>query len=450
MVCGLSRRAAGEPVPRARRDDHPRRHHVGLRRRKLLPHIPRDPRPDGGLPAARRARLRVRAASGDGNGLRRRHRQHVLRRLDRAALRGRDHGRLPRRKPADVLPDRVRHPRPDGDVPPEDLPRHGLRAARRKRRLLGRSGLDAPGALDRRNGAARDHVGLRPGHVLPEQSGDARADGGVSREDLPPPRGHPLPAAGDLGAEGRGDLGPARRREPLLARVAVQRRAFAVPRAAARARRRARRVRRLLPPGQLLDAPPAHAVLPQRPLPGRPAAPAHALRPAQDQRRLDQHDHPAQPGGAIHQHPQPERVRELPRHSRGHHAQPRDGRVPEHVDQHQDQPQRELRPRDHAAVLDRDRPPQPGRHDPEQRSDRLPARQLRPVGRRQPEARPDRLVHPAGRGHAQRRDRQRRQLPRPDAGPPQRRGHRGPAHARPRRTSSSGSSRTRTARDRRP
>ena len=43
------------------------------------------------------------------------------------------------------------------------------------------------------------------------------------------------------------------------------------------------------------------AVLPERALPGGSAAAADAVRPPQDQRRLDEHDHPAEPGRSVHQ-----------------------------------------------------------------------------------------------------------------------------------------------------
>ena len=62
-----------------------------------------------------------------------------------------------------------------------------------------------------------------------------------------------------------------------------------------------------------------------------PAAPAHAVRPPQDQRRLDEHHHPAEPVRAVHERRcQRERLRELSRHPRGHHAEPGDGRLPQH------------------------------------------------------------------------------------------------------------------------
>ncbi len=271
--------------------------------------------------------------------------------------------------------------------------------------------------------------GLRRQQLLPGQPRHARADGGLPREDVPPPRGHPLPPAGHMGTQGFRDLGPARRGQPLLAREPVQRGALAVPGPAARARRRARRLRRLLPPRQLHQLPAPLAVLPERALPGGSAAAAHAVLPPQDQRHLDEHDHPAESDGSLHQRAERERLRELSRRPRGHDAEPGDGRVSQHGVEHQDESERELRPRGHAALLDRHGAPQPGRHDAEQRRDRLPDGQLRPVGRRQPQARADRLVHPRGLRHAQRRHGQHRQLPDPDARPSQWLGPGRPAHA---------------------
>ena len=51
-----------------------------------------------------------------------------------------------------------------------------------------------------------------------------------------------------------------------------------------------------------------------------------------------------------------ERVRELPGHPLPAHAEPRDGRLPQHEDVDPPEPERELRARDPAALLDRARP----------------------------------------------------------------------------------------------
>jgi hypothetical protein len=86
--------------------------------RQLLPDEPGDAAADGGLPAEDQARLLVRAA-----GVQRRLPGRALpvhvRRLDRAARGGVDHGRLRRRQ---LLPDAVRAPRPDGRVPVQHVP----------------------------------------------------------------------------------------------------------------------------------------------------------------------------------------------------------------------------------------------------------------------------------------------------------------------------------------
>ena len=164
LVRRFRRRGRGEPLPRARRDDHPRRHHLGLRRRQLLPELVRHARADGGVPPARRARIRLRAARGDGHDLRRRPPGRLRRGLDRAALRGRHHGRLPGRQPAQLLPGVLGHARPDGGLPPEDLPRQRLRAADGDRRLLRRpdrgcrsrpGSKSSPGSPSRAAAAAR-------------------------------------------------------------------------------------------------------------------------------------------------------------------------------------------------------------------------------------------------------------------------------------------------------
>ena len=54
----------------------------------------------------------------------------------------------------------------------------------------------------------------------------------------------------------------------------------------------------------------------QRPLPARPAAPARLLRAPQDRRRLDEHDHAAEPVHPVPEHPGQQRLRQLPRHPR--------------------------------------------------------------------------------------------------------------------------------------
>ena len=80
---------------------------------------------------------------------------------------------------------------------------------------------------------------------------------------------------------------------------------------------------------------------------------------------LDEQRRPAEPVHPVPEHPGEQRLRQLPRHPLRPHAESRDGRVPQHEHVHQEQPERELPARDHAALLDRDGPAQPGRHDAE-------------------------------------------------------------------------------------
>ena len=110
---------------------------------------------DGGLPAARRARARLRPAAGDRHGLRRRRTSNTTSptgsssstpRASRAAA-GPATRRTTARRPGD--------PRRRWRLPPEDLPRHRLPAAGGDRRLLGRADLDAPRSVDRGDGAPR-------------------------------------------------------------------------------------------------------------------------------------------------------------------------------------------------------------------------------------------------------------------------------------------------------
>ncbi len=212
--------------------------------------------------------------------------RHLRRGLDRAALRGGHHRRLRRRNAAALLPDLDGHARADGGLPPEDLPRHRIRAAGGDRSLHRRSDLDAAGAVDRGDGAPRRHLGLRRQQLLPEQPGDARTDGRLPGKDVPPQRSGAVPPAGHLGPEGHRDLERPRRRLPAVARSAVRHAALAVSGAAPGARRRARGLRRELPPRQLHDASAPHGVFPERALPAGPAPAARVLRAPQAQRRF--------------------------------------------------------------------------------------------------------------------------------------------------------------------
>ena len=93
----LHRRLPRRPLPldlrRLDRGAGRRRHHGGLRRRKLLSGQPRSPGPDGRVSAEGQARLELRAAAMHGS-LSRRGLSVPIRRLDRAARRRADHRRL--------------------------------------------------------------------------------------------------------------------------------------------------------------------------------------------------------------------------------------------------------------------------------------------------------------------------------------------------------------------
>ena len=102
---GLDRRALG------------RRRHGGLRRRPVLPRRGRHASPDGRLPAARRARVGVRASPSDGH-LRRSLAGRPVHALDRGALHRGRHGRMRKRK---LLPQRSERAAGDGGLSREDL-----------------------------------------------------------------------------------------------------------------------------------------------------------------------------------------------------------------------------------------------------------------------------------------------------------------------------------------
>ena len=91
----LPRRALLEQLRAVDRGPGGRRDHGRLRRRQLLPHQPRDPPADGGLPPEDQARLELRASRLQ-RRLRRRAVPVAVRRLDRAALGRRHHRRLRR------------------------------------------------------------------------------------------------------------------------------------------------------------------------------------------------------------------------------------------------------------------------------------------------------------------------------------------------------------------
>ena len=229
-------------------------------------------------------------------------------------------------------------------------------------------------------GAPRGHGGLRRHELLPGQLRDARADGGLPGEDLPPQRGRPVPPAGHLGTEGRRDRRAPRRR----ATCRGSRAQFAAPPSSYPALplvagRRARHLRRRLPPRQLHDVPAPHAVLPERALRARPAPPARRSSRSTSSIVVSTNTiYPPEPDRPVPATPD--------QHAFGNYRDlledvtlnPGDGRVPQHGDEHQERPQRELRPRDPPALLDRHGAAQPGRHDAERPGTGCPLPTLRP------------------------------------------------------------------------
>ena len=315
LVRRFPRRGPGEPLPHAGRDHGPRRDHVRMRRRQLLPELLDHARPDGRLPAARRPRRGLRPAAGLGDDLQRRRRLRLRGRLDRGALR-RGHHRRVRHEPPALLPEQRDHARPDGCLPPQGLPRHQLRAAPRAGSLQRRPDDASARALDRGARAPVGHRGLRRHGLLPLQLRHARPDGRLHDEDLPPARGHPIPRAGDLGAERRRDRRGPRPGMAAVAGGAECGRGFDLPELAVSplAGRHAGIVRRHVLPGQLLVVPDPEPVLHQRALRPRPAAPARGLGAPQDRGRLRGLARVSLPDGAVPAHPRPERVRQLPGH----------------------------------------------------------------------------------------------------------------------------------------
>ncbi len=95
---------------------------------------------------------------------------------------GQDHERL---RPAPLLPERLCHPRPDGDVPG---PRAG--PAQRHDRLLRRRRRPDRRGQHQRARPVQDHRRLRAASLLPDELGHARADGRipVPRPPAGPPR----------------------------------------------------------------------------------------------------------------------------------------------------------------------------------------------------------------------------------------------------------------------
>ena len=194
------------------------------------------------------------------------------------------------------------------------------------------------------------------------------------------------------GPDGRRHRRGADPRHPGLARRPERGADLELPVAAALARRHPRLVRRRVPAAQLRDVPAPDAVLHQRHVPAGSAAPARLVGAPQAGRRLGGH-HPV-PGQfrPVPAAARSERVRQLPRHPLQRHAQSGHGRFPQHRHEHEVRPQRELRPRDHAALLDRDRAAQSRRDHPERRQQQA-APELRPGRHRSVQAGLHGLVH---------------------------------------------------------
>ena len=113
------RRALSRPVHRLGRAARGRKHHLGLRRRQLLPRRVREPGPDGDIPPEDQRGLFLHAA-GSRRPLRGRAGGILRRRLHRGPLQPGDHRRLPDHA-APLLPRQRRPPATDGHVPGEDV-----------------------------------------------------------------------------------------------------------------------------------------------------------------------------------------------------------------------------------------------------------------------------------------------------------------------------------------
>ena len=127
-------------------------------------------------------------------------------------------------------------------------------------------------------------------------------------------------------------------------------------------------LRRQLPARQLLVVSPPEPFFTERPLRPGPAAPARRVRAPQARRRLRRtrcriRSRSFRTCASSTSTPSATTATSSTRTD----AEPGDGRLPQHGHVHEGRPERELRPRDHAALLDRDGAAQPGRHDAERR-----------------------------------------------------------------------------------
>ena len=230
--------------------------------------------------------------------------------------------------------------------------------------------LDAARALDRGARAPLGDRGLRRQRLLPRQLRHARPDGRLHEQDVPPPRGDPLPRAGDLGPSDA-DVGAAaragltcrgsRRRTPLPAR-AIRPRSSRSGRPTRRTPATTRATATTTPPtGSRTVSSRTRSTQPDQ-LRQRVAWALHKIVVVSE----DTLPYPFQMAPYL---------RALDPNAFGNYRDilyqvtlnPGDGRLPEHGHVHEVRPERELRPRDHAALLDRDGAAEPGRHDAERR-----------------------------------------------------------------------------------
>ncbi len=188
-------------APRVRRPVRRR----GLERLRGLHRQSRRQRPDGGLRRTKLLPDRVGDPAADGGfpsegevwpllHAASVHRNGIQRRaLHGKHLRPVDRGSLRaqhhrRLRRRELLPDQSRQPAADGGVPSQGSGRIGLRPARLQQPDLRRRALLEPvRRLDLRPRESRDHGRLRRKQLLPDQPGPASADGRVPGEDLQPP-----------------------------------------------------------------------------------------------------------------------------------------------------------------------------------------------------------------------------------------------------------------------
>ena len=171
-------------------------------------------------------------------------------------------------------------------------------------------------------------------------------------------RHRPIPRTGDLRSDRRADRARAGSRIRGVPERAIQHSDVELSDAPAlsvdpRLRRLPERVG--LPTRQLHALPAAEPVLRERALWAGSAAAAGRVRAAPDHRGLRRRGHATELDDAVSAAARPERVRQLPGPALRDHAQSGDGQLPGHRRQYADAAERELRPRNAAAVLHRHR-----------------------------------------------------------------------------------------------